>query len=55
VTHDQFEREKRYQTAMSVARRMLAARTLTPDDMIVINTKLKEKYRPLFGSLSLDK
>ncbi|MCL2512357.1 MAG: hypothetical protein FWF08_00530 [Oscillospiraceae bacterium] len=51
---EQFNREKRYQAAMSVARRMLSAGALTPGDMIVIDTKLKEKYKPLFGSLSLD-
>lgn len=51
MTAEQFEREKHYQAAMSLARTMLTDGILTPDDMRVIDTMLRAKYRPLFGGL----
>ena len=52
MTSEQFEREKHYQAAMSLAKTMLAEGILTLDDIRVIDTMLRAKYNPLFGSLS---
>ena len=51
MTMEQFEREKRYQAVMSISRGMLAKGILTPDEMVVIDTMMRAKYRPLFGAL----
>lgn len=51
MTAEQFEHEKHYQAAMSLAKTMLAEGILTPDDIRIIDTILRAKYRPLFGSL----
>ena len=51
MTSEQLEREKHYQAAMSLAKTMLAEGILTLDDMRVIDTMLRVKYRLLFGGL----
>jgi hypothetical protein len=51
MTPEQFEREKRYQAVMCVARRMLAAGILTPEEYRIIDTKMRAKYIPIFSAL----
>ena len=51
MTPEQFERERRYQTVMSIARRMLDAGIYTLEEYRVIDTKMRAKYRPLFSDL----
>ena len=51
MTKEQFDREKKYQATLSVARAMFCAGILTPDDVSEIDTMMRDKYRPLFGSL----
>jgi len=52
MTEEQFEREKNYQITLAIARTMLANSILTTEDLSVIETMLREKYRPLLGSLA---
>jgi hypothetical protein len=51
VTNEQFERERRYQSAISVARTMLKRGLINEAEFRVIDTMLLEKYKPLLGSL----
>jgi hypothetical protein len=51
MTPEQFEREKKYQAVMSVARRMLAVGILTCEEYRVIDTKMRAKYVPVFSVL----
>lgn len=51
MTQEQLRQEMQYQLAMSLARKMLGKELLTPDDIVVIDTMLRTKYQPLFGSL----
>ena len=51
MNNEQFERERRYQSAVSVARTMFRRGLITEDELRVIDTILLEKYRPLLGSL----
>jgi hypothetical protein len=51
MTKEQFECEKKYQAMLSVTRAMLRAGILIPDDVSEIDTMMRDKYRPLFGSL----
>ena len=51
MTKEQFEREKKYQATLSVARSMFRAGILTSDNMGEIDTMLRAKYNPLFGGL----
>ena len=51
MTKEQFEREKNYCVALSVAKAMLARGLINEKDYAKINTKLIAKYRPVFGGL----
>jgi hypothetical protein len=51
MTPEQFEREKRYQAVMTIARRMLALEILTSEDYRIIDTKMRAKYAPVFSAL----
>jgi len=51
VNNEQFERERRYQSAISIARTMFRKGLITEEELRVIDTILLEKYRPLLGSL----
>ncbi len=51
MTREQFEREKNYRVALSVAKAMLACGLINERDFAKINTKLIVKYRPVFGGL----
>ncbi|GHV24216.1 hypothetical protein FACS189465_1060 [Clostridia bacterium] len=52
MTKDQFEREKNYQTARYLIRKLLKNDFLTEKEYAKIDTKLLEKYRPIFGRLN---
>jgi len=49
---EQFERERLYQTTVSLARSMLKKGLLTVDEFTVFDTKMRDKYKPLLGRLS---
>jgi hypothetical protein len=51
MTAEQFERERRYQSAMSVLRAMNAKGIFTDDELARADADLREKYRPVIGSL----
>ena len=52
MTNEQFERERRYRVAISVAVGMLKQRLITEDEYRIINEMMIEKYTPFFGGLS---
>lgn len=54
MTEDQFERERRYQASMNLFRSMLKTNLITTEQYEVIDTKMLEKYRPLFGTLLVE-
>lgn len=49
MTKDQFEREKRYQAALAVARDMLRQGVIDEADFLRVEAKLTEKFHPVFG------
>jgi len=51
MSKEQFERERLYQATIAVARTMLRNGLITEDEFAIIDTKMREKYRPLLGSL----
>jgi len=52
LTEEQFARERKYQTALAVARRMHDAGLLTTDELAAATQLLLEKYLPLIGGLT---
>ena len=52
MTASQFERERLYQATIAVARSMFRNGLLTEDEFTIIDTKMREKYKPLLGTLS---
>lgn len=54
MTTEQFDREKRYQIAMHIARTMLSQDLITDQEYLQINTIFIEKYQPFFGCLYRD-
>lgn len=52
MTHEQFDREAGYGTAMSAARSMHARGIIGDRDYRQIETILRRKYRPIFGGLT---
>ena len=54
MTNEQFECERRYRVAISVAVVMLKQGLLTEDEYRIINDRMIEKYRPFFGGLVAD-
>lgn len=53
MTAEQFDREKRYQAALSIARDMLRLGVLGEADFLRVEAKLSEKFRPIFGGFFL--
>jgi hypothetical protein len=51
MTKEQFERERRYQSAMSVLRTMNAMGLITDDELAQADAGLRGKYSPVIGSL----
>ena len=54
MSKEQMAREKLYLTTMSIARRMLRNSLISKEEYAVIDTKMKEKYQPTFGTLFAD-
>ena len=53
MTKEQFNREKRYGAAISVAKNMLSKGLITEEEYHKIDTIFVGKYRPVFGSLQV--
>ena len=51
MTNEQFERERRYRVAISVAVGMLKQGLISEDEYGIINKTMIEKYKPFFGGL----
>lgn len=51
MTQEQFEREKNYQAALSIAKSMLSRGFISEREYRKIDTILIAKYRPILGSL----
>jgi len=51
MTNEQFERERRYRVAISIAAAMLKQSLLSEDEYGIINKTMIEKYKPFFGGL----
>lgn len=49
MTKEQFEREKKYQAALAVARSMLRENVIDREDFLRIEARLREKFRPVLG------
>lgn len=49
MTKEQFDREKKYQAALAVARNMLSKEIIDEADFLRIEAKLREKFRPILG------
>jgi hypothetical protein len=51
MTKEEYQRERRYQMAMHIARQMLKNGVITEDDYKVIDTNMTAKFAPIFGTL----
>jgi len=51
MSGEQFERERLYQATIAIARAMLRSGLITEDEYAIIDTKMREKYRPCLGTL----
>lgn len=51
MTDEQFEREKAYQATMNIFSFMLKNGFITKEQYAIIDAKMREKYRPVFGVL----
>jgi len=51
MTKEQYERERRYRVAVSVAVTMLKKGLICEDEYRIINERMIDKYNPLFGGL----
>ena len=49
MTKEQFEREKKYQAALAVARSMLRQGVINEEDFLRIEARLKDKFKPVLG------
>lgn len=54
MNKEQMEREKLYQTTMSIARMMLKNTLISREEYAEIDTKMQEKYCPSLGTLFAD-
>lgn len=52
MEYRQFEQDKKYQAALSIARDMLGKGMITADDYRAIETRLANKYQPVFGAIT---
>ena len=48
------QNDLKYHVTMSLARKMVEKGLLTADEYAVIDTKMREKYRPKIGTLFVD-
>lgn len=53
MNREHFEREKKYQAAVAVARSMLARGVINETDFLRIEERLKEKFKPVLGGILL--
>jgi len=51
MSNDIFERERLYQATIAVARAMLRQRLITEEELAIIDTKIREKYKPYSATL----
>ena len=51
MSEEMFNAEKLYQVTMTIAKSMLTKGIITSEEYAVIDTKMLEKYRPIFGTL----
>jgi hypothetical protein len=51
VNEEHFESERLYQATIAIARTMLKRGVITADELAIIDKKMREKYKPLLGSL----
>ena len=51
MTEMQFQAEKRYQAALSIAISLLEKELITKEEYAAIHATLLEKYRPILGTL----
>ena len=49
------QNDLKYHVTMSLARKMMEKGLLTADEYAVIDTKMREKYRPKIGTLFIGK
>ena len=54
MTSKEYQRERRYQMAMHIARQMLKNGVITEDDYKVIDTNMTARFAPIFGTLFSD-
>lgn len=52
MTNEQFEREKNYQTSISLMKSMLKQKIISKDDYKKIDKLLVQKYRPILSAIS---
>lgn len=55
MDEDQFEREKLYQASMNMFQAMLKDGLITEEQYVIIDTKMRDKYQPIIGTLFSDK
>jgi hypothetical protein len=51
VSEEMFNAEKLYRATMAIAKSMLTKGLITFDEYNIIDTKMLDKYRPIFGTL----
>lgn len=49
MTKEQFEREKKYQAALAVARSMLCQGVINEEDFLRVEARLTVKFKPVLG------
>lgn len=54
MSKEEMLREKLYQTTMLIIRSWLKEGLITEDEYVIIDTKMKAKYRPIIGTLFSD-
>lgn len=51
MSEEMFNSEKLYRATMAIAKSMLLKGIITSNEYNIIDTKMLEKYRPIFGTL----
>ncbi len=54
MTQEQFDREKKYQAALAVARSLLREGIIDDDDFTKVEDVLRRKFCPLIGAFRAD-
>ena len=52
MSEEMFNAEKIYRATMTIAKSMLKKGLITAEEYAIIDNKMLEKYRPVFGTLS---